>query len=402
MTIAPSEGIAIKRVDPSYDVRGVYAPDEERMPLIEPLPGLVLIFFLIGSTGLPLSLNLLMLVNTLLVAVGAVALASELMYRRFALGVVSGLAVAAFVPLYRLSMSIGYDVFEFLLALAAVVSLLKFQRTSDRKWLITNAVFLGLGLWIRSYFILYVGAQAVIVGILLFRRGRMLGPMLTWALPVVLLATAMISVRDSGSTGTALTRGGFWHSFWMGVGQFENDEIAGFTDWDVCDLANKLGYGVPCDPSYTDPELPYLFQYRVDYNAVLGSRAREWIPDNIPRLARNTTVRLSWLAIPGLMDSSRLEAYPVTRYMVILISFLIFLLVVPATIRALVYFENFGEEEVILLGTYLALVPLTPYYIIAKVVMVSYFCVLVLASAGALALWDRAKRYLASHPTPDT
>jgi hypothetical protein len=214
---------------------------------------------------------------------------------------------------------------------------------------------------------------------------------LTWAVPIILLAAGMIMIRDSGSTGTALTRGGFWHSFWMGVGQFENEEIAGFTDWDVCDLASELGYGPPCDPSYTDPRLPYLYQYRLDYNALLGSHAREWIPDNIPRMTRNAVFRLGWMAIPGLMDSSKLETRPAVRFMVVLISFAIFLLALAATIRAVSHLEGGGEEMIILLGTYLALVPLTPYYIIAKVVMVSYFCVLAMASAGFLGLWDWAK-----------
>ncbi len=410
MTIAPSEGIAIKRVDPSYDVRGVYQPDEDRMPLIEPLPGLVLIYFLIGLTGLPLTLNLLMVVNCLVVAAGAVALASELMFRRFALGVVSGIAVAAFVPLYRLSMTVGYDVYEFLFVLGAVVCLLKFRRTSSHKWLLANGLFLGMGLWIRSYFILYVIAQAIIIGILLFRSGRAptsttkrvagLRTMLVWAAPILLLALAMILVRDSGSTGTALTRGGFWHSFWMGVGQFENDEIDGFTDWDVCELANELGYGVPCDPSYTDPGLPYLFQYRTDYNAVLGSRAREWIPNNVFRVVRNTAIRLSWITVPGLMGSSKLEAHPAGRFLTVAVSLAIFLLtlfavrlkgVVQATPGSRPNVGLTGEDTLILVGTYIALIPLSPFYIIAKVVIVSYFCVLVTASSGALALWDRLR-----------
>jgi len=287
-------------------------------------------------------------------------------------------------------------------------------------WLLANGLFLGMGLWIRSYFILYVIAHAVIIGILLLRRNRAstsvssgwagLRLMLRWAAPILILAVAMISVRDSGSTGTALTRGGFWHTFWMGVGQFENDEIAGFTDWDVCELANDLGYAVPCDASYTDPRLPYLFQFRTDYNAVLGSRASEWIPDNVLPLVRNTAVRLSWIAIPGLMGSSRLEAHPVGRYLTVAVSLAIFLLTLVA-IWLLARVRDTsgkppnlglaGEEALILVGTYMALIPLSPYYLIAKVVMVSYFCILVLASSGALVIWDRVWWYLASR-TPNT
>jgi hypothetical protein len=386
MTIAPSEGIAIKRADPSADLRLLSGSDDERMPLIEPLPGLVLIYFLIGLTGYPMTLFSLAAINALVIAVGSMALAAELMKRRFALGALAGFALAAFVPLYRLSMSVGYDMFEFLFVLAAVVCLLGFQRTSDRMWLFANGLCLGLGLWIRSYFFLYTLAHGCVVLILVFRRSDLPRSVLTWAAPIVLLAAGMISVRDAGSTGTLLTRGAFWHTFWMGVGQFENDQIEGITDWDACDLAAKVGYRISCDRTYTDERSPYLFQYRVDYNAALGVHGRAWIPDNIPRLALNTLARLSWLAVPGFADSTRLDASPVVKTLVVLISLIIFFL---AMIGIMSNVRKATEEGFILLATYLALIPLTPYYIIAKVVMVAYFCVLVFATAGILAVWDR-------------
>lgn len=396
MRPAESEGLAIKfRISPLDDIRQLYDPNHDRIPLIEPLPGLVLIYFLILKLGVPFTLQSVAGVNMLVIALCAVLLAQELMRRRWAFGFLSGLALALFVPLYRMSIVVGYDTYEFAFALASAVALLKFERTSRIHYLVLNALLLGAGLWIRSYFILFVLAQGIVVVIILVRRRRaQLIP--AWVVPVVVLAAGMVGIRDSGATGTALTRGAIWHSFWMGVGQFENDEIEGFTDWHVCWLARDLGHPVSCDPSYEDDRTPYLFQYGREYNAVLRARATQWVGQNFSRFVANAAVRVCWLAVPGLMDASRLSERPLLRAGVILVSLLILFL---ALVGWVYWSRSNLAAASIVLGTYLALLPLTVYYIIAKVVTIVYFCILVLAVAGVLVLWDRYRATLVA-PEP--
>ena len=391
MTIAVSEGMAIKRqIEPDQSITSVYDPSAKRLPLIEPLPGTVLIFYLIGLTGLPFSLNTVTLANMLILAFGAALLGHELSKRSRWLGITAAAAVAGFVPMYRMTIVAGYDMYEFMMLMAAVIALLKYERTRRYRWLILDAVFVGIGLWMRSYFLLYVAAHALIV-VLLMRRERpalrsVVLRMAGWAAPVLILAGIMISVRDSGSTGTPLTRGAFWHMFWMGVGQFENDEISGATDWDSCELARRLGHPVPCDASYEDDSQPYLFQYDPVYNDVLGTHASGFISDHPFRLVANSVGRVVWLAAPGIMPSSRIEARPVVRGVTVILSITLLLLALFGCVRL---YRRMPDVLLILGMTYAALLPLTPYYLNAKVVAIPYFCVLVAVSAGLVELGRR-------------
>ena len=387
MTIAVSEGMAIKRTLPTdRDIETVYAPEESRLPLIEPLPGSVLLFYLISLTGLPFTLDLITLLNMFILASGAALLGRELMFRDVRIGILTGLALGFFAPMFRMTVVAGYDMYEFLFLVAAVLALLAFQRTG-KPWLIAaNAVLVGLGLWMRSYFFLYAAGHGLLVGWILYRRGNLMRHAALWVVPVVVLALAMISVRDSGSTGTLLTRGAFWHMFWMGVGQFENDEMTGFTDWDSCELAKRLGHPTPCDSSYEDDAQSYLFQYEIGYNERLREHASGWIPSNLGRLTANTFGRIVWMAVPALTDSSRLASRPVLKALLLILSSVLLILAIGGVIHV---GRRFPEVTAILLVTYACLLPLTPYYLNAKVIAIPYFCVLAMASGGLSAVIDR-------------
>jgi len=388
MTIGPAEAIAIKQSEPSLDARDVFDARGDRLPLYEPLPGFVFILLLIGSLGVSFTLNLITAIQIALVATSAALLASELAHRNPVLGYLAGFAWALFVPVYRLSIAVDYEIWLSILVMVGVVSLLKYQRTSDRRWLVVAGLTFGFGLWIRSYFILYVLGHAAVVWLLTRRRGKLIPDFLHWAVPVILLAIGLTLVKDPVSSGTPLTRGAFWHTFWMGVGQFDNDVIGGFTDLDVCELAVELGYGpIPCQDTYLN-DLPYLYQYEDEYNAVLGQHARVWISQNVPQFALNTLGRLWWLAAPGFMPSTRIESDPTAALLVRIIAVVILAL---AIVGLVVNWTAAREELLIFLGTYLALAPLTIYYMNSKVPTVVYFCVLVIACYGLLAVWNRAR-----------
>jgi hypothetical protein len=175
-----------------------------------------------------------------------------------------------------------------------------------------------------------------------------------------------------------MIRGGVWHTFWAGVGQFENELGLVAEDWSVRDFAARLAPG----ESFRVPN----YQYLPAYDRALGEAGRDYVAREWPSLIRNTLYRMGWLLFPSFTPSKQF-AEGAMRWLLVLAG-------VPVSLLALAGFAALWRRDRfaawVTAAPVVSLLPLAPYYFIAKVPTGAFMAQLALAG-WALDLWLRPK-----------
>jgi hypothetical protein len=360
LTVAPEEANAVRALaERRDDLLRLYRADVQRSPAHEPLPGVSLLFAAVALATGSLRLRTIVYLQMLLHGLSAWTLAAELRHRSSLAAAVAGLGWALFVPQFRSTLTPGYDSLPTLVYVGAVVALLRFGRTGGTPWLATAGLACGLGLWVRDY--LFVLPFAALPAVLWLRRPGVAG-ILSFAAPIAVLAAALAWARapDSGTTHR-FVRGGIWHSFWAGVGQFENDLGLVAEDESVRDFASRLAPG-------EDFRVPN-YQYLPAYDAALGREGRSFVVREWPTLARNGLYRLGWIVFPSFTPSKRFAAGG-KRIVLLAIG-------VPISLLALAGFTMAWRSDryfaLVLASPVVSLLPLAPYYFVAKVPTAAFF-----------------------------
>ena len=354
LTVQPEEALAVRRpLAPGEDALPLYRADAERMPAHEPLPGVSLLFAGVALATGSLRLGTLVYLQMVLHGLGAWLLSAELRWRSGLAAAAAGLGWALFLPEFRSTLTPGYDSLPSLVYIAAVVCALRFGRTGAGRWLAGAGLACGAGLWVRDY--LFV-LPLLLLPVVIWLRRPAPAAVLAFAAPIVALALALAGARspESGTTHRMI-RGGVWHTFWAGVGQFENDLGLVAEDESVQAFAGRLAPG----ESFRVP----AYQYLPAYDEALGQAGREYVAKEWPSLLRNAFFRTGWLVFPAMMPSKQVAAGS-GRWVLLAAG-------LPLSLLALLGFARVWREDrftaLVLAAPLLSLLPLAPYYFIAKV-----------------------------------
>jgi hypothetical protein len=354
LSVQPEEALAVRRrLAPGDDALPLYRPEAPRAPAHEPLPGVSLLFAGVALATGSLRLATIVYLQMLLHGLGAWALASALRPWSGLAAAVAGLGWALFVPEYRSTLTPGYDSLPSVVYIGAVASVLRFARGGGFGWLAGAGVACGIGLWVRDYLFVLPFLLAPLVG----WRGRPRWvALLAFAAPVALFAVGLAAARSPASGTThRMIRGGVWHTFRAGVGQFPNDLGLVAEDESVQAFAGRLAPGEDFDvPGY---------QYLPSYDQALGEAGRAYVAEEWPSLLRNALLRVGWLAFPAAMPSQQLGS-GAARWILVASG-------VPLLLLALLGFARAWRKDrfaaLVVAAPLLSLLPLAPYYFIAKV-----------------------------------
>jgi hypothetical protein len=370
MTVTGEEARAAKNSDPGDDLLTVYSTEASRTPAHEPMPALILLYAGLAATFGTLSKNMLVWPQLAVHALAAAVLGWELMKRSPLAGILAAAAWAIWLPALRMSLSVGYDTYTGSLTLFLIIACLAGLRRRSWLLMLLAGVLGGVGLWLRSYFILV----PAVVGLSLLLAPVTWRQRIAFVVPVIALFLLLHEYRSDPGLQSQTTRGGFWHTFWAGVGQFDNEMGVQNEDSSVRELAERLAPG----QSFAFHD----YQYDAQYNATLAEPGWEWIRTNPHLLLRNGIFRLGWLVVPGAMpiksEAVRMVLAPVTA-----------LVTVFAVIGFIHLWRSDKWTGILLSAAWISLTPLATYYLIAKVPTVVYFAPLSLAAFGVVHLVER-------------
>lgn len=373
LTVTDDEAMTVRAgVDRWQDLLPLYRGDAPRGTAHEPLPGVSLLFATVALATGSLRLGVIVYLQMALHALGAWLLSAELKYRSGFVAACTAVGWALFVPEFRSTLMPGYDSLPAVIYVAVVFALLRAARTESLAWLGAAGIACGVGLWTRDYLILL--PSALVPAILWLRRPRLVSAAL-FAVPVALFALGLSVARSPASGAThRMIRGGVWHTFWAGVGQFENPYGLDAEDHDVRDFASRLA---PAE-DFSKPN----YQYLPAYDHTLAEAGRTHLREHWPSLIRNTAYRLLWLVFPSFTPSKEFAA-GAKRWLLVLGGVPISLL---SLVGLWVVWRRDRFEACVLAAPIFSLAPLALYYVVAKVPACAFFTQLAFA-AFALDRW---------------
>ncbi len=376
LSVRSEEAQAAKRVARDFDLLDLYEPDAPRVISQEPLPGTPLLFYSVGKLSGELRFRDVVRLQIALHAISAVLLFGALRRSHPLAALLTSLGWAVFLPHFRSTLAPGYDSLPSLVYITTLTALLRHHRSGGRLSLLLAGLSCGAGLWIRSYLFVFPAVCACVLAI--SRRTRITG-LCVFLLPVLAMAGGLYAVRHpSTGVGHQLIRGGVWHSFWGGVGQFENDRGVIADDASIRAFAERLA------PEQDFPVSNY--QYVTAYDATLREAARDFAAEHWPALLRNSVYRVGWLVFPSFMPSGTLAAHTAVRLALVLIG-------VPVSLLAIAGFAVAWRRDrtaaLLLTAAWISLLPLAPYYFIAKVPTAAFFTQLAFAAIALEALAER-------------
>jgi hypothetical protein len=376
LSVRSEEAWGAKRADRDFDLLDLYEPDAPRVISQEPLPGTPLLFFAVGKLTGGLHFRNIVHLLILLHALCAVLLFAALRRSHPLAALLTSLGWAVFLPQFRSTLAPGYDSLDSLVYITALVALRQHHRSQGGVPLLLAGLSCGIGLWIRSY--LFVLPLVCVCILAVFKRTRIAGLCL-FLIPVLVMAAGLYAVRRP-STGVShqLIRGGVWHSFWGGIGQFENDRGVIAEDASIREFAEKLA------PNQ-DFRMPN-YQYTATYDDTLREAARDYAAEHWPSLVRNTVYRVGWLLFPSFMPSGTLAASKAARLVLVLFGVPISLLAIAGFVVAV---RRDRTAALLLAAPWIALLPLTAFYFIAKVPTCAYFVHLAFAAIALEAIANR-------------
>ena len=377
LTVVPAEAEDVRRgVGRWDDLRALHRAGEARGPADEPLPAVSLLFAALAMVTGGLRLGVVVYAQIVLHGLGAWWLAAELRHRSAVAAVCAGAGWALFLPEYRSTLTPGYDSLPSLVYIAATVALLRWSRLGGAATLLAAGAACGAGLWVRDY--LFVLPFVLAAGLAALRRPSFAGiaapiaalaGIAAFAAPIAVLALASARAPETGATHRMI-RGGVWHTFWAGVGQFENDRGLVAEDESVRDFAGRLAP----DEDFRVPN----YQYLAAYDRVLGEEGRRFVAEEAPRLFRNAVYRAGWLLFPSFAPSKQIAA-GAGRWILVGAG-------VPISFAALAGVWLLGRRDPfaawVLLAPVLSLLPLAPFYFIAKVPIGAFFVQLAFAGVA--------------------
>jgi hypothetical protein len=377
LSVRSQEAEAAKRADPDFDLLNLFEPDAQRVIPQEPLPGTPLIFFGVAKLTGELHLRSIVRLQIVLHALCAVLLFAALRSSHPLAALLTSFGWAVFLPQFRSTLAPGYDSLPTVVYVTTLAALLHHHRSKGRVSLLVAGIACGIGLWIRSYLFVF---PLVCAAILAASKRTRLASICLLLLPVLVMAAGLYAVRRP-STGVSnqLIRGGVWHSFWAGVGQFENDRGVNAEDARIREFAENL--------TGRDFHVPN-YQYTAAYDNALREAAAQYAVEHWPSLLRNTVYRVGWLLFPSFSPSKTLVARTEVRLAVVLVGVPISLLALAGFVVALLRDRTFA---LLLAAAWFSLLPLAPYYLIAKVPTSAFFTQLAFAALAVEALANRLR-----------
>ena len=366
LTVSAAEANAAWSNDPERELLVEYRPDAPRMQAHQPLPGFIAVMAACAYlTGHLRYLWIIYLQFGLHIGL-SVLLARELMLRSRLHGVLVGVVWLLFLPFMRVNLMVRYDAWTSFLSLGLTIAGLCYIRRPSLPGILLCGVLGGAGLWMRDYFFVLPVVVFLILAFLVRPPWRHL---VVYAFVVVLFGVALMHFRSwAPGVEAQITRGSTWHTFWAGVGQFDNDVGVANDDDSVLRLATRLSGGR--DFSF------FYYEFDPEYNRVLGDLGRTYIRSHPWSLVRNACYRCVYLMSPGLMPSYTLVVTLWGKLLTGAVSIVISLL---AVVGFLTEWRYDRRRAAILLAPWLALFPLAPFYLTLPVTMLVYFVFVVFA-----------------------
>ncbi len=304
-------------------------------------------------------------------------------------GIVASLFYALFVPQIEMAIRPYRDAWVTYLFVTSMWYMLEMKHGGAKPWK-KHLYTAGLGLlaaavcWMRSTVLLYPVALCVALYFLSSRREW-------WKLSATLivifaLAYAPFIYRSNQNFGKPMaTRGAFWHSFWGGIGQFNNPYRVVENDQKIFEFAKSLDPQVQFDsPGYEQVLKTKAFELFRDHPFFyMSTVVRRAIVIAFPRIGRGLLMR----SPPQAERIGALNRLGHLGEMVLMLAdlgigvlFVIGIWVTRKKVSTLV---------AVILPFLYTLVTLAPFYVTGRNIANSYCSEIVLASLGLLFIIER-------------
>ncbi|MBI4454637.1 MAG: hypothetical protein HY644_01925 [Acidobacteria bacterium] len=369
----------------------MYNPDASRLPLWEVEPGLSLVLValwkLTGVYDLRPLIWLQIICDSFLCAIFFLVLHRVSVWVGFG----TGLGWALFPPQIQFACTAGYDAWASF-ALIAVSSAMVFLCTRRLSWRATAFIMLCMslisvvGLWTRSYVLLWPFLVAgLLLQIVRVKRWRSI-LVLIYIIPSLFGIIGMMVERDRLVGNPRPTRTTFWHTFWAGIGQYDNPYGIEGLDSSIYVFAQSL-----------DPGLKTWFtKYRVvwddptfnmEYEKVLAKEARVFIRRHPEILLRNHFLRILRLVVPTIrMTESTAEGIGLPQWLLAAVG----LLLVPLYVAGIRRWVKGGMSSLLAFISPLGylIFALAPFYIERRIISAVLFVHIGLAVGGIQAVFE--------------
>jgi hypothetical protein len=301
-------------------------------------------------------------------------------------GLVAAALYACFLPGIELVVRPHRDVWVTFAYILSVAVMLKISRTENKRSEIFLAIGLGLLIgctaWMRSTIVAY-GIACALSFFILRSPGRAFKLCAILLTTFVLIMAPLVKRNYDAFGQIMITRGAFWHSFWAGVGQFDNPlgmiENDHFVSAYFQRLDSTAVYGTPRYEQVLRQEaMRFIAEHPFWYAGTIVGRAGVILAPKIGRelFFQSTSIRsdtgilnqkvsiLPLLAVDGLMAAGLLMGLWLSR----------------------------REKKTLLivaLPLLYTLATLSPFYVVGRNIMNVYFVTILFASVSAIWLWER-------------
>lgn len=384
--------VATIQTEPS-NVQGDYRESlasDSRKPMTEFLPGTALLIAVLWKvTGIynfaPLVI-FQVLIDSLLIA----WFFSAFSRHQPVVAVAAALLMTINLAAIKRTLMVGYDFwpqFSVLVLVSGVIWSL--SRSRPRAWQLgLIGLAAGIGLWFRSItvFLPYFVAAAVFE-IAHIRRGvratKAVALAAALVLPVILLTMGLSAYRFEATGSLRPTRSTFWHTFFAGVGQFDNPYGLVNDDRAVWSFAQTLNPALQGQALGAMYELPGS-----QYESTLKSEAFDFVRRYPLLFVRNFSFRVGIMISPVLYRDGDFLPERLFPFLVPL-----GVMLFPLWILGLFRIVRRLPELAILFGSIYAYFFLMFgwFYVVGRVILPYLFLSIVLYLNGALHLWEWAK-----------
>jgi hypothetical protein len=200
---------------------------------------------------------------------------------------------------------VGYDFWPAFVVMVLVCGLLLFlEQPKQLVGLAATGLLVGIGAWFRSITVLlpYLASLSIIVATVKNERLSVRTAFYRTAaflLPVILLTVGLSVYRLDGTSNVRPTRSTFWHTFFAGVGQFENPYGLINDDHEIWLFAQSINEELQEEDLMTMYRSPSSA-----YEATLRAAALQFVRDHPLRFVRNFVYRVAIMIAPPLYRGS--------------------------------------------------------------------------------------------------
>jgi hypothetical protein len=302
-------------------------------------------------------------------------------------GLLAAALYACFLPGIELVVRPHRDIWVTFAYILSVAVMLKISRTENRRSETFLAIALGLLIgctaWMRSTIVAYGIACALSFFILR-------PPARAFKLSAILLTTFLLIMaplvkRNYDAFGQIMiTRGAFWHSFWAGIGQFNNPLGMIENDHFVSAYFQRLDptavYGTPRYEQVLRQEaVKYIAEHPFWYAGTIVERAGVILAPKIGRelFFQSTSIKSD----TGILNQ-KVSILPLLAIDAVMVAGLFLGLWLSR--------HKITTVIIVALPLLYTLATLAPFYVVGRNIMNIYFVTLLCASVAIIWLWEKS------------